>query len=197
MCSTIDQEVFEKFKRGDELAFSAIHKFYYETLFYFCLMNYEVSNFIIDESIAHAFVNLWNNKEKILNKEHLKNFLYRTSRNKVLDYLTNKKNKLEIPFSYFFKSDKKKEKIKYLGDNDMNLFEVREEEILKGRILQFIAENINKIPPGEQKVYKGLFIEGKTTKDLSEELNVTRSTILNQKSDLKFRLRKMINKFLY
>jgi len=85
-----DQELLEQIKGGSTQALSLLFKKYYQQLCRFSFA-FVPENEVVEELAANVFINLWENKEKVVIYVSLKSYLYRSAKNQALSYRRKKK----------------------------------------------------------------------------------------------------------
>jgi RNA polymerase sigma-70 factor (ECF subfamily) len=54
--------------------------------------------------------------------------------------------------------------------------------MIMARIIQAIYEEIEQLPKQRKSIFKAIFLHGKRTVTIANELNISQQTVLNQKS---------------
>ncbi len=88
-----DNDLLEQMKGGSTQALSLLFKRYYQALCRFSA-TFIPDNKIVEELTANVFINLWENKDRVMIHTSLKSYLYRSARNQSLSYLRKQKNEL-------------------------------------------------------------------------------------------------------
>lgn len=157
-----EKTVCNLLRNGDTKIFEEIYNTYYPTLnrYSFHIVMCEHSHDIVQE----VFTKLWSSRKKLPLDLDIKSYLYRSVKNgslnylKHLDVIDDKKNK--IIESTLFINDS-------WNDNE-------EEPHLFDRVYSIVET----LPTQQQKILK-LKFEGKSYKDISEELNISVKTVNN------------------
>lgn len=151
---------------------------------HFSALKYFAGKYINDEAlicdlIQDLFVKLWEKREVFENELVFRTYLYRSVRNNCLTYLRNLKRR-EIHLQDYEPEETE--------DAFIN-------EIIEAEIYAFINEIFEKLPPTCRQVYlKSL--EGKSHKEIAEELHIAINTIKRHKNNANRYLRRHLEKLL-
>lgn len=88
-----DLELFRLVQQGDERAFTHIYDKYAHVLYLFgvCYLKNEAA---AEDAVQHVFMHLWEHRGRIAIHVSLKNFLYTSIKNHVLNYMRNRQSAL-------------------------------------------------------------------------------------------------------
>lgn len=174
-----DTELVRKLQKGDVEAFDLLYEKYSVKLYSFGL-KYLRSAAETEELVQSVFLKIWEN-HKQLNKElSFKSYLFTIAYNDICK-LFRKRNYMqkfitETMHEISGSSSEMQEKIDYQS------------------VLYRVQQIINKLPERQKEIFRKSRLEGKSTKEIAEELKLTPGTIDNYISEaLKFirgRLRK-------
>jgi RNA polymerase sigma-70 factor (ECF subfamily) len=171
------EEFVKGFQSGEEKAFDFFFRQYYAVLCFYAT-RYVKDIAAAEDIISEAFIQLWKNREKIATESHLKNYLYKTVYHGCLRWLENEERKAS--------HDKAFAVVAETQENDLT------ENIIRAETLRQVNEAMDQLPAQCKKVFFKLYIEGKSVNETAEELELTVSTIKNQKARgiklLRFRL---------
>lgn len=170
------------FQQGEEKGFAWFFNKLYPTLTFYC--NKIIGDKEASEEIAsHAFMKIWERHERFADADSIKAYLYRIVKNDALKYL--RKEKQTTAFNkevvYLYASEHQKDCF-----NSLVTTEITNELLLA----------INALPAACSKVFKLMYLEGKSIKETAEELNLSTSTVKTQKARGLAVLRKMITPVL-
>jgi RNA polymerase sigma-70 factor (ECF subfamily) len=177
-----DFELVERLQKGDIEAFDLIYKKYSGKLYAFGL-KYLRSTAESEELVQSIFLKLWENHKNLKKEFSFKSYLFTIAYNDTCK-LFRKRNYLQK-----YLSDT-------LADNPESSFEI-EERIEYQSILERVQMIISKLPERQKTILRKSREEGKTTKEIAAELNLSPGTIDNYISDaLKFIRRRLCNEDL-
>lgn len=170
------EQYINSFRNGEEGGFNYFFKLYYKALCFFA--NRYVQDMPAAEDIAEeGIIKLWEQREKINDESHLRNWLYKAVYHGCLKSLRSARNDALRQAQ---------------GDNEVaspgrarndDLYESSfEESMIKAETIRQLKEAMEQLPTECRKVFYKLYIEGKTVKETAEELQLTISTIHNQKA---------------
>ena len=174
---TSDFELVEKLKKGDVEAFDQIFKKYGDRLFGFAL-NYLKSKEEAEGLVQDVFLKLWENRKNLKKGSSLKSYLFTITYHNMCG-LFRKKQILE----------KFKGEIAFTENQSVNL----EEQLEYRSTLEHVDQLIEKLPAKQKMIFIKSRKEGKSTKEIADEMNLVIGTVDNQISAaLKF-LRKNLS----
>jgi len=159
--------LLEGFRRGDESAVRELYKIYYRPLCYFNQKIIQHTHEAEDIS-TEIFLKLLQRKNDFGSLGEIKGFLFTASKNACLDFLRKEKQQ-----------QKSHDRIFPVIAIDENFIE---QEMLTAKILQSIYAEIESLPKHCKQVFKAIFIEGKSTAVIAEEMGISPQTVLNQKT---------------
>ena len=160
-------DILARLREGDSSAFNEIFKQFHKAVFYFA--NKLVENKEEAEDIAQVtFTKLWKHRDQFETVEKLKAFLYITARNRCLDYIKLRKAR---------ETDIKT--IQYLAQKE---WEDTENRIIKADILRSVYYRIELLPKKQKMIFKMLYWENLSFREIGERLNMTPANIRMHKS---------------
>jgi|SRR5688500_17381169 RNA polymerase sigma-70 factor (family 1) len=162
----LDSNAFLAFRGGDHAAFRLVFDTWYQPLYYFTKKltgNKEEA----EEIALNSFQKLFERREQIDSASAIKSFLFVTARNNCFDYLRS------------VKVMKSRQKMFAATMQDDTLF-VYEYEI-KDELVELVRKAINNLPAECSRVFKMLFYENLTPNEVAEILQISVSTVYNQK----------------
>jgi RNA polymerase sigma-70 factor (family 1) len=161
------EEMLLAFHNGEEKVFNFFFREYYAVLCFFA-NKYVNDPGAAEDMVSEAFIQLWTGREKIKNEDHLKNYLYRAVTNLCFDH--KQKIKTKEKYLQVVKSDHE------FDENEFN------KNIIEAETFRQVKEALDMLPGQCQKIFKKLFIEGRSVKETATELGLTISTVNNQKA---------------
>ena len=160
-------DLIKGFRSGDEAAIRHLYDLHYRPLCYFAdkLINDKTE---AEDIAVDSFLKLLAKKNDFNKLEDIKAFLFTVARNACFDFLRRLKlkDKVRKEFQFFTVPE--------------DLF--AEKEMLTSMVLQIIYEEIENMPVQCKKVFKSIFIEGKKTSTIANEMGISNQTVLNQKA---------------
>ncbi|MNL13305.1 ECF RNA polymerase sigma factor SigL [compost metagenome] len=162
-----DINLVERFRNGDEIAVRKLYEIHYRPLCYF---NQKIVHQMqeAEDISTEIFLKLLHKKNDFDSLQEIKSFLFTASKNACIDFLRKEKQQ-----------QKSNDQISFIADIDENLIE---QELLTAKVLQAIYAEIESLPKQCKQVFKAIFIEGKSTAAIAEEMGLSPQTVLNQKA---------------
>lgn len=150
---------------GDEIPFDWAYRIYHQPLRYYSAKF--VGSEDAQDVIENVFLKLWQKKQQIDNEEHLKALLYHSAKNACLNHLKTSKNAQIRQLAF---------QDHHSGNEDSYL-----EEMIKAEVLAEIYRAINNLPSQCCKVVSLSYIEGRTNKEIAEQLSLPEQVVKNYK----------------
>ncbi len=149
-----DSEILHGLKNHDEAVFEWLYRMYWQRLYDFAYVKTHDSN-VSEEIVQELFVTLWEKREtlQILN---FQSYLFTSVRNRVIDH-------------YRQKVFDELESIEETAASDYPLFL---EELEKA-----LQEAVAQLPPKTQEIFRLNRFEGKTTRQISQQLHLSERAI--------------------
>lgn len=163
----IDQELKLLLVNGDEKAFKMIFDNYYPQLVFFA-NKFVGSVEQAEDIVIEVFSKFWKKRESSPLINSFSALLYSATKNACIDYL-RKEAKNPMVFGDF---------ILDVEDQDT----VLDGEEVFARLLQEVLDNIESLPSQCRSIFKLLYLEGKTTKEVAEMLGLSVQSVRNQKT---------------
>lgn len=160
-------EYVQLFRLGDEKGFNFFYREYYDTL---CYYSFQI---IKDEQeadgiVGEAFIKLWERSSNFDNLPSIRSFLYKTTKNASLNWLRKQKNE-----------NRKTKNFAYLAEENENTIA---DKIIEIEFHREIFATLNALPPNCRKIFEMIYLQGKNFEQISEELNLSESTVRSQKA---------------
>ena len=159
---TSDNELFDRLKSGDRVAYAEIYHRYKEFLFVFA---YKKTNSEEEakDLIHELFLTLWEKRTEIIITKELSAYLFRTLRNKIFDSFRRKTvtQKYIDSFSNYL--------IEHEADTD---YLVRHKDLSK-----FIESEISALPAKMRQAFELSRKSNLTRKQIAAELNLSEETV--------------------
>jgi RNA polymerase sigma-70 factor (ECF subfamily) len=166
------------FNKGKKKVLTFFFRDLFPSLCFFA--NHILDNRCEAEDIASfAFIKIWKKHSQFNDAKNIRSYLYQIVRNDCFSFLQQKNL-----------STKVQKEIEYLTVG--NFEDNYESDFIRAEFYAKLYSAINSLPKECRKVFTMLYIQGKTVKEISKELNLSPSTIKTQKSRGLVILRKKI-----
>jgi RNA polymerase sigma-70 factor (ECF subfamily) len=172
-----DEELVEKLRKGDIEAFDAVFEKYSNRLFGFA-MKYLKSKEETEGLVQDVFLKIWENRKALKKDASLKSYLFTISYHNICKFFRKKQLQGQL-----------KEEIGLATGISVDT----EEQIDYHSTLEQIEKLIEKLPPKQRAIFLKSRKEGKSTREIAEEMHLAPGTVDNHISAaLKF-LRKHVS----
>jgi RNA polymerase sigma-70 factor (ECF subfamily) len=168
---TSDKMLVIQLQTGNLDAFDSIFKKYSDRLFGFAL-KYLKSKEEAEELVQEVFLKIWENRKKLDKESSLKSYLFTISWHQICRYFRKKNyeerilNETRLTSGSSFSMD---------------------DSIDYNSVLEQVDRLIEKLPPRQKSIFIKSRKEGKSSREIAEELRITPGTVDNQISEaLKF-----------
>jgi RNA polymerase sigma-70 factor (ECF subfamily) len=167
-----DIDLIQKLQEGDVEAFDLIYKKYSKTLYIFSF-KYLRSTVEAEELVQSVFVKLWENRKTLKKELSFKSYIFTIAYNDICK-LFRKRN-----YQQKFIND-----ILYEKSQSSSEFE---DSIDYKSVLERVQQIVNKLSERQKSIFLKSRQEGKSTKEIAEELGLSPGTVDNYISEsLKF-----------
>lgn len=155
------------FDNAERLSFNNAFRLYYRALCFFAskIINDKTG---AEDIVVDVFIRVSKRTVHFKNHEDLKSFLFASTKNACIDHLR---------------------KFRIVHDVDgiiegipADVESAAEREMIFARVLQAIYAEMENLPSQCQKIFKGIYLEGKDVSTIATEMNLSRQTVLNHKS---------------
>lgn len=176
-----DSELLQRMKGGDIVAFTALYKKYFGGIYNFC-KQLTKSRQDAQDMVQEIFVKFWNSRDKISVETSARGFLFIMARNMLVDAYRSHVND-PVYEDYVAYS---------------NLLCAEEDSHIEYQeFLALLKSQIDSLPPAQGRVLRLSRIESLSVKEISNRLNISEQTVMNQISQglkvLRERLRGYLN----
>lgn len=169
--SSSDYELVEKLRKGDLESFDLIFKKYGDRLFGFAL-KYLKSKEETEGLVQDVFLKIWENRKNLKKESSLKSYLFTIAYHNMCKLFRKKQI-----------HEKFKEEIGYTRIGSINL----EDQLEYKSTLEQVDLLIEKLPDKQRVIFMKSRKEGKSTREIADEMNLAPGTVDNQISKaLKF-----------
>ncbi|MGK7394114.1 MAG: RNA polymerase sigma-70 factor [Candidatus Cyclobacteriaceae bacterium M3_2C_046] len=167
-----DRNLLVALKKGEESAFKKLYLKYSRTLGYF-IYGYLKNKADAEEIVQETFIKVWENKAHLDPNLSIKNYLFKLSKNALLNKLRRKK----VEESY---------KLHWLEDYSQE-HNVTEDEVILADYKNIYQELINMLPPQRKLIFIMSREHGLTYREIADQLHISVKTVERQMSQaLKF-----------
>jgi RNA polymerase sigma-70 factor (family 1) len=165
---TSDTEILDGLKHGNTVAFDHVYGMYFKPLCYFA-EKITGDSAHAEDIATESFVKLLQKNPDFETLQHLKSFLYTSTRNACYDLLRMQK-----------RHDQTHSEMKYLAEISE---EETEQAVIMAEVLQAIYQAIDELPTKYKSVLKLALIEGMDNEEIAAQTGMAYQTIRNQKSE--------------
>ena len=163
-----DKNLVDLLQKGNVAAFDSLFEVYSPKLFGFA-NKYFQNTIDSEELVQEVFVKVWENRKSLKSEHSFKSYLYTIALNQVRKHF----NKKAVSIRYL-------ESIQYETEPTENpLFAANNYETVLNQINLLIEQ----MPPRRREIFRKSKLEGKSSKEVAEELNITAGTVDNQVSE--------------
>lgn len=162
------QDNVHAFQRGEERGFNYFFNTLYPALLYYAfriIQDKPAAKDIVEES----FIKIWERHQTFSHAKVIKSWLYTTVHNGCIDWQKNQSNATE-----------RQEELAHLQKDNTETHAMQ--EMIRAEVTSEIYNAITDLPPKCQKVFKLLYIEGKTLKQAAQEMELSINTIKNHRA---------------
>ena len=154
---------FHLFQKGEEHAFRQVFEKYYRPVSYFALKILN-DDLYAEDIVSETFNKAWKARAKFTTARHLENFLYLVTRNGCISYLRSERVSRKTNVEWV--------KLAASGMEDETQLDLERVQV---ELLETIFEKLKVLPGGD--VLRMSYIEGKSTRQIAEELNITENNV--------------------
>jgi len=177
--TTQGDDWFLLFRNGDRNAFRQVYDHYFRPVSYFALKVLRDDTFA-EDIVSETFRKAWDNRQKFATLRHLENFLYLVTRNGCISHLR----------SVRVMETSSKEWVRIAGKEESEDTAIDHERV-QARVLELVYEKLQKLPGGN--ILRMSYIEGKSTKQIATELQISENNVYIIKSRSLKTLRMMLD----
>lgn len=160
----MERDLIRRIQAGDRQAFDGIYSLYASRLVAYCRA-YVGSREDVEELVQDVFVALWNSRGNIRNPETLGPLLFRSMRNRIINYY---RSRINTP----------------LYEDYVNIREKREAEesrpaIFYNEFRQTVADRIAELPETQRRAITLSRFEGKSNEEIASILGIKVQSVKN------------------
>lgn len=155
------------FQQGEEKGFAWFFRNLYPSLSFYAFK--VTSDREISEEIAsNAFIKVWQRHEQFSDAVSIRKYLYRVVRNDALKHLRKEKQSTAVAKEVIYL---------YGGEHEKDCFN----SLVTAEISRELLNAINSLPAECSKVFRLMYLEGKSIKETAEALQLSPSTVKTQR----------------
>ncbi len=163
--STLDEkELLFKMRNGDHSAFEVLYKEHSLEIYRRLLMMVKDAD-LAEELTQELFIKIWDKRSMIEPNERFKFFLYRLSKNMVIDFYRKAARDLKLQDQIIYSS------------TEINNY--TENSIIFNETNNLFQRALASLPPQQQQVFSMCKLQGLSYQEVSELLGISTSTISN------------------
>ncbi len=153
-------------QHNDEVAFKELYYVHYKELYRFAI-TFLHKRELAEEVMQDVFTKIWINRKGLHNIQNLRVYLFKSVKNKCLDYLEKEK------LLNHFELDEVKTNIGHLSRTP-------EDILVSAEILEHINEILQTLPPKCKMIFQLVKEENLKYKEVAEILDISLKTVENQ-----------------
>lgn len=184
MSITVDKSMLSRLKKGDEVLYKTVFTELQPVLVSYA-KEYVIDTDMASNLVQEAFLNLWEKRNNIKEGTVLNAYLYKTVRNNCLNYLRH----LKV-------ADRYAGQVNEVSLNYEALRDKSAERLLEAEILDRLHKAVDMMTPQCRNVFVLSRFEGKSYKEIAQELGVAEKTVENQMGKALKVARKELQEFL-
>ncbi len=173
-----DLTLVQQLQKGNVDAFDSLFEVYSNKLYGFAL-KYFKNETDAEELVQEVFVKVWENRKSLKTDLSFKSYLFTIALNQIRKYF----NKKAVSLRYL-------ESLKHeIEQNVVSANQTEDYEVM----VQQLNGLISQMPPRRQEIFRKSKLEGKSSKEIADELNISAGTVDNQVSEALRFLRRRLN----
>jgi RNA polymerase sigma-70 factor (family 1) len=169
------------FRQGHEDCFGKVFNQLYPLLCFYAL-RYTKDQLAAEDIAGESFMIVWNRREVFFQFNVLKSYLYTTVRNAAINW--NKQQRRRWTYEQEMASGPPQYEKHVLDD------------LIRAELLREVYDAIDILPSECHKIVRMVYVDGKTTREIANELDLSVSTVKSQKNRGLILLRKRLPRFL-
>lgn len=164
-----NQQLVELLQKGNVAAFDSLFEVYSPKLYGFAV-KYFKNETDAEELVQEVFVKVWENRKSLKTNLSFKSYLFTIALNQIRKHF----NKRAISLRYLesLQNEPEFSEIQTSQDNDYEL------------ALRQINQIVEQMPPRRREIFMKSKFEGKSSKEIAAELNISAGTVDNHVSEV-------------
>ena len=157
----IQKELIQKLKKGDDEAFSAMYKLYWEKVYNFSRL-YLASSEDVAEIVQEVFIKLWETRHLIDEEQSFEGFLFIITRNQIFKYSRKRLNYSFLKMTVMQSIEKSYEE---------------EDQLEIADLKKHLSVLISQLPERQQEIFRLSRERHMTYKQIAEQLSISEKTV--------------------
>lgn len=161
-----EEDLYRRIQEGDQQAFAVIHNLYKTKLFYYArrLLNDWQE---VEDIVADSFLVLWVSRPQLRSNDHLRNFLFTTVRNKVINVLKAK--------------SRQGRNLENIIITEATYDDALEIELARIEMLQQLRAAVDQLPHEYRRIVELSYEQHRSSVEIARILEINPATIRSQK----------------
>lgn len=186
-----EKALLKRIKSGNKEAFETLYRNYYARLCNF-LYRFVDTRAICEELVQDIFLHIWMNRQTWEPKGTISSYLYKSAKNRALDYLKH----LEVENRYLESQNIETGKEDYLWDMASSGVMLEETKAREEMLEMKVEAAIKKLPPKTRIIFKLSREDGLTYREIAQFLDLSDKTIETQMGRALYKLRSYLSHLL-
>jgi RNA polymerase sigma-70 factor (ECF subfamily) len=148
-------------KQADQKVLGKLYEIYYERLCVF-LLNYCQDRALVEDIVQDVFISIWTNRKKLDINITIKNYLYRSAYNKLIDNYRKQKTNNKLLSSYYYTA---------------TMMAIDVDTDYKNELFKKLDECIKELPSRCKQIFCSAKLENLKYKEIAEQLNISLKTV--------------------
>jgi len=187
MLTETEKYIVSAIQNGDYQAFKSLFNIYYSDLCKFARI-YVHTNENAEDLVSNLFVKIWEQPSILAANVSLKGYLYRSTYNSCLNYLTRVHSKYKVLDPAIVN------KLKDLIQSDSN--DSPETGIMTTELFEAIKKEIAQLPAQCGKIFRMSREEGLSHREIAQKLNISEKTVKVHVYNALLKLKEALAEFL-
>jgi RNA polymerase sigma-70 factor (ECF subfamily) len=150
---------------GDRGAFTQLYTAHYNNLYRYIFL-YNKSKEESEEVLQDLFIKIWENREKLIEVDSFKNYIFRIAKNKILDNIRHMQTRCRV-----FAEIKRTKDIAEFTTTDQCVFR---------EYYQVVQQAIEKLPPKRKLIFRLNIENGLSPDEIAHKLSISKSVVQKQ-----------------
>lgn len=157
-----DHTLFILLRKRDKEAFTMIYRKYHRYL-YALAMKYLKNTYLAEDAVQHVFVKLWESTHDIHIEVNLKNYLYTMTKNYILNYIRDNKEKVTLSY----------EQAQFDLPEEEDILRAMEERQMQ----ELLYRGIDQLPPQKKEVCRRKLETDDSNQQIAEKMGISVHTV--------------------